>query len=174
MLRVVLIAVALFSIPHCVWAQSGEDVKDIAELKNACQSVGTPFVLVNVWAVNCSHCMDELTQLSKLSSEAFKDSKELGFLSLCIADDSMKDFRKRYAAVLEKKNIQYSRRIWSGEFPLLQKELQLDATPYTALFDRTGNLLEVLELPRSDVQAQTVLRQAVQSALKAVVAPGSK
>lgn len=140
-------------------------LKDLDQFKKACGAVGTPIVLVNVWAVNCSHCMDELTLLSKFSSGHFKDSKEIGFMSVCLADLALRDFSARYAAILEKKNIRYTSFVWSGELAILQKELQIEATPYTALFSSAGRLLDVLELPRGEQQSEDALRNAVKSAL---------
>lgn len=140
-------------------------MKDLEQFKKACGAVGAPIVLVNVWAVTCSHCMDELTLLSKFSRGQFKDSKELGFMSVCLADLSMQDFNARYAAILSKKNIPYTSFVWSGELSSLQKELQIEGTPYTALFSRAGRLLEVLELPRGEQQSEEALRNAVTKAL---------
>jgi len=142
-------------------------LKDFDQFKQACGAVGKPIVLVNVWAVTCSHCMDELTLLSKFSRGQFKDSKELGFMSVCLADLSLRDFRARYAAVLSKKNIPYTSFVWSGELSSLQKELQLEATPYTALFSSAGRLLEVLEFPRGEQQSEEAIRNAVKKVLAA-------
>lgn len=142
-------------------------LNDIDQFQKTCSVVGKPLVLVNVWAVNCSHCIDELTLLSKFSREQFKASKQLGFLSVCLSDPSRQDFNARYAAILEKKKISYPSFVWSGDLTNLQKEFQLDATPYTALFSSSGRLLEVLELPRGEQQSEDALRNAVKRALAA-------
>lgn len=142
-------------------------LKGLEQFKKACAAVGTPVVLVNVWAVNCSHCMDELSVLSTFAREQFKDSGELGFLSVCLADDSQPDFNTRYAAVLNRKKLTYATYVWSGDLTVLQKELRLDATPYTALFSSSGRLLDVLELPRGVKQAEEALRSALKKAASA-------
>lgn len=164
-IRCSLILTAIFCGLARAESESISEIKDFGQFKKACSSAGTPVVLVNVWAVNCSHCMDELTVLSKFAREQFKGSKELGFLSICLADASQSDFGARYKSILAKKNIPYSSHVWGGELSVLQKELQLESTPYTGLFDNTGRLIEILELPRGEAKAEGALREAVKKAL---------
>lgn len=155
---------SLLMCSHLLCAADSKAICDVPQLHKACSDKGMPFVLLNVWAVNCSHCVDELSLLSKLADERFKDSKEIAFFSLCLGDASIAGFDERYAAILTRKKISYETALWKGPLDVLQRDIQLEATPYTALVNRDGKVLEVLEMPRDVAQAEAVIRGALKRA----------
>ena len=151
-------------------------IEKYSDLMAAIKASNAKVVLLQIWAVGCSRCMAEMPQLVRASTDAFGQNKDVAFLGLSVAPDDKdaKSAIEAASAVVAKKEIPYKNLVWTGDGAILREKLNVQGTPYTALFSADGTLLGELELPRDSEKADAAIKKAVSAALEHVVASQTK
>jgi thiol-disulfide isomerase/thioredoxin len=119
-------------------------------------------VLVNIWATWCAPCREEMPALVKVHRE-FRDK---GFSLVLVSTDEVDLLRTRVQPMLKEFGVDFPSYIYTGDEEALIAAMHPEwrgALPTSFLYDRNGNLVEMMVGRRTLEQFTRAVRTLIES-----------
>lgn len=119
-------------------------------------------VLVNVWATWCAPCREEMSALVKV----YREFRDQGFSLVLVSTDEIDLLRTRVQPMLKEFGVDFLSYINNGNEEALMTAMHPEwsgALPTSFLYDRSGNLVEMMVGSRTQEQFTQAIRKVIGS-----------
>lgn len=119
-------------------------------------------VLVNVWATWCAPCREEMPALVKV----YREFRDRGFSLVLVSTDGVDLLRTRVQPMLKELGVDFASYINNGNEEALIAAMHPEwsgALPTSFLYDRNGNLVEMMVGSRTQEQFTHAIRKLLGS-----------